>query len=323
MRPAMRLRAALAALVAALCCVMPAATATSAQRLDVRALRLMNYYPADAAWSQMWSDYSHARIAADFAAIASLHANAVRIIVQPQAVGYPVVRPLMLARFRDMLSTARAQGLSVQLTLFDWWAGYGDVAGSTRWLTSLLAGQKGNPTIALVELKNELPVTSISAVRWAQQMLPVLSTVLPGVPRTVSVSASSGIQGLAELTTVLPRTMLDVIDVHYYGDPTKATAVLVAARAFAAGRPVVVGEAGRSTLAAGSDQAQATFFSDMAHATSTLGLPPPSPWILSDFAPGAIPTANATPDEYHYGLRRVDGSWKPAASVVRSIFGGG
>jgi hypothetical protein len=315
-------RVVVAGLSLAMVTLVTAPPSQAATRVPVSQLRLMNYYPADAAWSQMWTRYSHARTAADFQAIASLHANAVRIIVQPTTVGYPVVRPDMLARFRDMLATARAAGLSVQLTLFDWWASYSDVVGSQRWLASLLAGQKNNPTIALVELKNELPPTSVSAVRWAQQLLPYLPTLLPGVPRTVSASGTSGVTGLASLVGALPVTMLDVIDVHYYGSAQQAPAVLAAARALGGGiRTVIVGEAGRSTLGAASEQAQATFFTQIAAATRALKLPPPAPWILSDFTAGAIPTT-ASAAEYHYGLRRTDGSWKPAAAVVRTIFAG-
>jgi Cellulase (glycosyl hydrolase family 5) len=289
-------------------------------RVPVAQLRIMNYYPADAGWTEMWSNYSHTRTASDFQAIRALGANTVRIIVQPSAVGYPTVTSTGLAEFRDVLATAREAGLGVQLTLFDWWSSYGDVAGSEQWLRSLLGGQAGNPTIALVELQNELPVTSDSAIGWAQTLLPFVKTVLPGVPRTVSASGSSGLSGITTLLKRLTPSMTDVADVHYYGDASGAAAAIRTARASAGGRPVIVGEAGLSTTdGAAGEEAQARFYRVLARTTTALGIPPAAPWTYSDFTSSAIPGHPAAV-EYHFGLRRLDGSWKPAAAVVAAAF---
>ena len=299
----------------------PVGTTTSA-RLPVSQLKIMNYYPADAGWTLMWSAYSHARTAADFASIASLGANTVRIIVQPNTLGYPTVSTAMLATFRDVLATAKATGLSVQLTLFDWWSSYADITGSESWLRSLLAGQSDNPTIALVELQNELPVTNSAAISWAQTLLPYLSKVLPGVPRTVSASGSSGLSGITTLLSSLTSSVMDVADVHYYGDASGAADAIRTAQSNASGRPVILGETGLSTIdGAAGEEAQARFYRVIARTTAAFGLPPAAPWILSDFTATAIPN-NPGATEYHYGLRRLDGTWKPAAAVVRAAFNG-
>ena len=44
-------------------------------------LRIVNYYPAAAGWTRMWTSYSHPRTAADFRAIRSLGANTVRLLL--------------------------------------------------------------------------------------------------------------------------------------------------------------------------------------------------------------------------------------------------
>jgi hypothetical protein len=58
-----------------------------------------------------------------------------------------------------------------------------------------------------------------------------------------------------------------------------------------------------------------------------VGLSPIAPWILSDFAPEAIPADDAAvhdnPREYRFGLFRVSGAAKPAAAELRTIFSGG
>ena len=232
-------------------------TTPAPARLPVSQLKIMNYYPADAGWTLMWSAYSHARTAADFQAIASLGANTVRIIVQPNTIGYPNPTSTMLANFRDVLATAQAQGLSVQLTLFDWWSSYADITGSEQWLRGLLAEQSGNPTIALVELQNELPVGTVAAVSWAQTLLPYLNTLLPGVPRTVSASGSAGLAGITSLLTSLTPSIMDVADVHYYGDASGAANAIRTAQGSASGRPVIVGETGLSTAdGAAGEEAQ-------------------------------------------------------------------
>lgn len=301
--------------------LMTLRTATTG-RLPVDQLRLMNYYPADAGWTLMWTQYSHARTAADMEAIASLGANTVRVIVQPSALGYPTVTPAMLANFRDLLATARAARLGVQLTLFDWWHSYDDVAGSEAWLRSLLAGQAKNPTIALVELQNEIPIDNAGAIAWARTLMPFLSTVLPGVPRTLSVSGTAGAAGIQTLVGDLPGSAIDVIDVHYYGDASGAADVIRTAKSVAAGRPVIVGEAGTSTPdGAAGEEAQARYYRVLERTTVALGLPPAAPWTFTDFTATGIPN-NPDPKEYHFGLRRTDGTWKPAAAVVKESFAG-
>ena len=296
------------------------ARVVSNTRVPLSQLRLMNYYPADAGWTLMWTHYSPARTAADMQAIASLGANAVRIIVAPSALGYPTVDPTMLAHFQDVLATAHAARLGVQLTLFDWWSSYGDIAGSEAWLRSLFAGQSGNPVIALVELQNEIPIDNATAIAWARSLLPYLSTVLPGVPRTLTVSGSAGAAGIATLIGDLPPSAIDVVDVHYYGDASGAADVIRAAKSVAGGRPVLVGEAGLSTPdGAAGEEAQARFYRVLERTTVALGVPPAAPWTFTDFTATGIPN-NPGVNEYHFGLRRVDGTWKPAAAVVKESF---
>jgi hypothetical protein len=325
----MRLRIALSLLIAGALC-MPSASGTSfadgnasdgVQRLPVSALKIMNYFPANAGWSNMWTDYSHDRTIADFRAISSLGANTVRIIVPPAAMGYPEVSPDRLAEFQDALAAAQQAGLQVQLTLFDMWHNYGDIAGSQAWVQSLLTGQSGNPTIALVELQNEIPLTS-SAFDWARRLLPYLSTQLPGVPRTVSAAGATGDAGIKALLGALPASLMDVADVHYYGDAAGALDPIRTALAYSGNRPVIVGEAGLSTIdGSAGEQAQARFYGVLARITQSLGVPAAAPWIFSDFTANAIPYRTSQ-SQYHFGLRLLSGEWKPAAAVVSDAFAG-
>ena len=294
---------------------------TASPRVPVTGLKIMNYYPATNGWEDMWRNYSHATTVSDFAAISSLGANTVRIIVQPDAVGYPNVSPNMRADLDDAVAVAASEHLSVQLTLFDLWHNYGDVSGSETWVSSLLQDLGGNTTIALVELQNEMPL-SASSISWTKTMLPYLSTVLPGVPRTLSQAASGGFAAINSMLTSIPSSDIDAIDVHVYGDPSLATQELGSVVSVANGRPVFIGEAGASTAGtAAGEEYQARFFEVLGQTAHDLGLPPPGVWMLNDVTSAS--GVHLTTTSSDYGLRRADGTWKPAAGVVRSIFSGG
>lgn len=289
-------------------------------RLPVQELRIVNYFPSNAGWTDMWANYSRSTTVSDFAAIKALDANTVRIIVQPDAVGYPIVNPVDRAELDDMIRVATGDGLSVQLTLFDMWHAYSQISNSMRWVSSLLADQAGNPTIALVELQNEMPLTRES-LAWARSLLPYLQSVLPGVPRTISEPGSEGLAPTKKLLSDIPESDIDVVDVHYYGDPSRAAQELKQVLSVAEGRPVMIGETGVSTHGTSQgEEAQARFYKIMGETTNALGLPPPSPWMLNDVhrAGGEHLDAN----QEYFGLRRSDGAWKPAAVIVQDIFRG-
>src|SRR5262249_31659562 len=125
---------------------------------------------------------------------------------------------------------------------------------------------------------------------------------------------------------------------HYYGGSgEQAYWTLQQAQAAVAPQPLFLGETGypTSTLVSGysnlpltaqaQEAAQAPFLQTVAYAALRPGLPPPGIWTLDDFVSGTIPLvaqAPKNPAEYDFGLYRTDGSPKPAAAVVRSIFAG-
>src|SRR5580700_6368423 len=96
-------------------------------------MRGMNYYPSNDAWSYMWTNWSEASFNSDMAKIAGMGANSVRIIVPANTFGYPVPNPVMLSELQQAINTAHANGLTVDLTLFDQWDNYTDITGSETW----------------------------------------------------------------------------------------------------------------------------------------------------------------------------------------------
>ncbi len=134
-------------------------------------LRLINYFPADASWTNMWSRFDAATIAADFRTIKRIDGNAVRLTIDPYEFGWPRVAPRMADELRTVIELAQARGLYVQLTLFDWFADYGDVPRSLTWLRSLLAPYHSDPEIAFIDLQNEINTSDPRAMRWADAIL--------------------------------------------------------------------------------------------------------------------------------------------------------
>jgi hypothetical protein len=302
--------------------------------------KVVSYFPATGGWTTMWEDWDPAAYNTDFAKIAGLDANTVRVIVPVDLFGFPVPRQPYVGRLRQLVAIAASHGLKVQLTLFDWFhdGGYADIAGSERWVSSLLSPYAGDRRISFVEVRNELDTSDPTALAWARQLIPDVRAVLGGsVPVTISVAGGDPVASLQTLKGALAGAEPDFYTIHYYGGGgEQAYWTLQAAQAVAAPEPLWLGETGYPTSSRvtgysdvpltrqAQEGAQAHFLKTIAYAAFELGLPPPGVWTLDDFDPGRIPTAEQAPTseaEYHFGLFRTDGSPKPAAAVVRSIFG--
>lgn len=313
----------------------PTSLGAGTPRVAPASLRLLNYFPAAHPWERMWTQYSHADTVTDFARITALHANAVRIIVFPSVMGFVsgAVPSADAAHLADMVQVAAQDGLAVQLTLFDsatYWApatgSYqpysGQPALTERWLSSLLTPYRGDPRIALVELENEMDPYNPAQMAWAAQVLGALPSLLPGVPRTASTWGSSdGSRETALLASLNGR--LDVLDAHLYGTPGENAAVLQALCSRAAGRPVIVGEAGATSgtlRTVGDDEAQAKAYSLLREVTHAFGIGGFAPWTLLDLTQAGVPSWLTPPDQADYGLIRTDGTQKPAARVVTAMF---
>ena len=301
-------------------------------------VRSISYFPARGGWTFMWTRFDAEAIDRDLVRVAWLRANTVRVIVPARAFGYPEPDPGMGARLERVVDLAARHGLRVQLTLFDWWHDYGDISGSRRWATALLSRYAGDERIAFVELKNELRPQDEGAGDWAAALIPYVRE-LTRRPVTVSVPALDAARDLRLLHSALGAAQPDFYSAHFYWRPELAAEHLRAAMAAVAPIPLRVGETGYSTAipydvlpgvpasASAREAEQAYYLRSLANVTRRLGLPPIAPWVLSDFAPDAIPPddpgLNGNAREYRFGLFRVSGEAKPAAAAVRTIFSGG
>ena len=309
----------------------PARASTAALGSAFSNLRLIDYFPADAGWEQMWTDWNPTQMERDFRRIAALHANAVRITVNVPAFGFPQPRATMVSRLAATVRLAGAAGLASELTLFDGWSNYAAIEASRTWVREVLAPLHGSAQVAYVDLHNELPAdTNPAALAWARSLVPYVQSIDGGIPVTVSTSISSGLAPLEALVRGLGATAPDLYDVHYYGNPADAYPILSQAKALAGAVPLFVGETGFATDptyggAQGLEPNEASletfqdyYYRDIENATRALALPPAAPWILYD-----MPGQGNTTWGHHIGILHASGTPKMAASSLSEIFAGG
>jgi hypothetical protein len=311
----------------------PSDGGSSALSRQLSALHLMNYFPSDAGWKYMWTRWAPDQINKDFAVMASTGANAVRITVSPEAVGFPTPSPVMQSRLAQIVSMAGDHGLEVQLSLFDEFTDFTDISDSLTWAHDLLAPLGGGSHLAFIDVRNELDAPSTmenpQVYRWVDALLPAIEHDAPGAPVTLSVSTPAHITALRAALRVEP----DFWDLHYYSSDGLAYATMDEAIAAAAPRPVFVGETGFATagddtppgLPAGEpslEAYQAHYYQVVEQAALSLGLGAAAPWTLYDFTQAAIPSLQP-PDQYAFGLLHTDGAPKPAAAVISGLFHAG
>jgi hypothetical protein len=305
------------------------ATASATSSLAFGSVKEMNYMPVADGWSAMWTNWDSSTIAANYAQIAALGANTVRIIVPPFTMGYPTPTDLMASHLAQAISLAAAAGLHVQLTLFDQFGNYDQIVQSEAFVYNLLHVYANDPQIVFVEVQNEIDPTNAGAMAWAKALIRYTQSVVGSIPVTISTPGATGIAGLERLKTALGAVTPDLYDFHYYLSPGDAATVLSQAKQLAAPEPLFVGETGYATTPSASGapspailSAQAEYLYSIEGATAALGLAAAAPWTLNDFLPTAIPTSLSATQRY-FGLYTTTGTAKPAASVVSSFFNAG
>jgi hypothetical protein len=294
-------------------------------------LKAINYNRSGAGWTYLWQRWDPVQMDQDFARIAGLSANAVRIAIQPSAFGWPRPAPGMEAKLIRTLAMASDHGLRVELELFDWWGSYSDFASSDRWTKAVVGSLRNDPRLAFIELQNEIKPENPQAMAWAIHELPIVKRDAGDVPVTVSVSNNaqfSAVQELVALKMALADSPPDFYDLHVYGPVGAAYSEMAVAKALVAPAPLYIGEVGASShvAASGSSVALAEAQQDedlrtVEWAARANGLPAPAVWTYEDLERSGVPAAAGLDEAgYQFGLFHVDGTPKPSAASVASAF---
>ena len=297
---------------------------TTAKLATLSQVKMINYFPARHVWEAMWTHYERAQINNDMARIHQLNANTVRIIIQPDTIGFPIPRAKMMVRVRDVVQMAKTHGLQVQLTLFDLWSDYGNLQGSRTWAQRVLRPFRWDRVVQSVELKNEIDATDPYALAWAKSMIPFVRTV--SGQQLVTISPQITLDSLMALREGLQSSQPDYYTYHYYDAAEDAEARLQNAKEIVGNRPLFIGETGtpsgygapNAPIDTAAENAQLSYLRTVEAAAQTVGLPAAAPWIFQDFAAGTFPAEQQA--RYHQGLVRLDGTSKPIATWLRSYF---
>jgi hypothetical protein len=288
------------------------------------AIKDVSAMPAGAPWREMWTQWDPLAISVDDQRVAAIGGNTVRIIVPPFTFGFPRPEPLFVDRLHKAVALATSAGLCVQLTLFDDFGNYSQVAASEKFADALLEPYNASARLSFVELQNEVDPHSTSAMSWTRALIGNLHAVVPGVPVTVSTPGKAGVAGLRQLIHRLGGVQPDFYDFHYYEPAGEAVALLEGLKRLAKPRPLFVGEVGSSSAGTGSNgaealSAQAQYLATVEGAAIADGLPLAAPWTLNDFELSALP-AGVPLNEAYFGLFTAEGRPKPAAAIISSVF---
>ena len=319
---------------------LPQRLAAGASQYAVQTLlttiKEINYYPENAAWTNMWTRFHPTEIDHDFAKIQGLGFNTVRIILQAQmgAFDYPAPTSVERNKLSQVVTLAARHHLNVHLTLFDGWDHYRDIAGSKQWAAAIVKPYAADPRISILEVQNELNLNATGSLPWAQTMIPYLQRIDGGIPVTIS---ASGLARMQRLVKALRSAPPDFYDFHLYEYDGQMYNTLKQVKAMLHGALFLIGEIGYATYPQSpggfsgtahntlAQEAQQEYYYRMVfYATEGLGLPFPAPWTFSDFTSVAFPRPPqaATLQEAYFGLFRTDGSEKPAAVTIASLLAG-
>jgi hypothetical protein len=278
----------------------------------------------------MWTAWNPTVIADDFVSIRADGFDTVRITTFPDTFGYPQPDPIMVDRLRQTVSMAAAHGLRVQLSLFDQFTGWPDIGGSIRWGQAILRPFQDDARIAFVDIRNEIDPGVPAEMSWLKSMIAPMRSALGRVPLGVSVRGADA-EMLTEVVGHVGRNALDLYALHYFGPDGLAYATMRAAIAAVRPAPLIIGETGLSTDATASgveatsqarEAYQDHYYRVLEWATASLDLPFAAPWTYWDFGTSGVP-ADLAPSQKRYGLRRVDGSPKPALVSLSTMLHSG
>jgi hypothetical protein len=300
---------------------------TSKKKWEGGWLAGINYYPAKTPWRAFWQQFDSDVVAADFRRMGTINGNTVRIFLPTQVFMDPVTRVRAQRQLGQLLDLAEQNNLLVVPTLFDLQGEFGPEGWSDDaiYLKTILPILSESKAVAFVDIKNEPDLDYKShgerSIRaWLKAMLVYSRTVAPNLSYTIGWSSADAAGNLI--------AEIDLVTYHDYGPVNSSARQLSKLRSRVGDKPIMITEFGASSweLLLGfpaTERQQAQILDDRASALSAAdGL---FVWTLNDFetidnqAIGHSPWVAGL--QSAFGLFASDGREKPAAKVVRRIFG--
>ena len=283
-----------------------------------------NYYPASASWKEFWINFPIDEISDDLRMIQTLNGNAVRVFIDHDYFDQAETREQAAEKFRTLLDLCTAHDIRVIVTLFDLRPNYSlsNIAQDTAHIDQVLTGVASHPAILGIDIKNQANLDfdawgEAIVKSWLTAMARYIQFHFSDLPVTVGWSHSDAALHL--------KDDLDFITYHEYLDPDGFAERLNAIQVEVGDKPVMITELGstvwspfRSTQTAEAHQAS-RLNSQLQQAAAASGV---FVWTLNDFdrvgndVVGRRPWRKA--QQQQFGLRRKDGSARPAQHVFRA-----
>jgi len=285
----------------------------------------LNYYPASASWGDFWKDFPIEEIQADLEKARALNVNALRIFLNHGYFDSALTRNEALAKLNVFLDLCEDRDIKVLVTLFDLRPNYAlsNWAADIDHIDYIFSDIANHRAILAVDLKNQADIDFESwgagiVESWLTVMARHIQIQFPEIPVTTGWSKA---ENAARLNDVF-----DVVTYHEYENPENFASRLATVKSAAGGKPVMITELGSTIwhppfIESLGEKAQANRLeAQLNQAEESAGV---FVWTLNDFdhvgseVVGRLPWRKA--QQKHYGLTRLDGSLRPAATVLKSF----
>ncbi|NNE27946.1 MAG: cellulase family glycosylhydrolase [Saprospiraceae bacterium] len=207
----------------------------------------VNYYPSANPWFSMWENFSIDTIQRDFATVAELGFNSVRIFLPFEFFDDAENDAEHLDYLLELVNLAQENNLYVIPALFDFNPSYSIEAYSKcdRYLENISQKIGNHPSIIAWDLKNEADLDfdvhgEKNVMTWLEFIRGRLRMYLPEAQVMVGWSRIDHIQ--------LGNQFLDILSFHYYDDPKRFNQLLAIHDIKKINKPVFLGEFGMSTF---------------------------------------------------------------------------
>ncbi len=284
----------------------------------------INYYPQASPWTEFWPEYQTGQTITDLNLIRQLGLNTVRIFISYQDFGADNVSLTEITKLRHFLDVAYARHLKVIVTLFDHHTDHhvSTWAADGRHLAGLIPRVADHPAILAWDIKNEPDRdygfnTQPLVDSWLRYVARTVRRYDPHHLITIGWSRPEAAAGLVDL--------VDFVSFHYFEELADYSPRLERLLAAAEGKPVVLQEFVMSTWNSfwphgHTELEQAHYYADLLRQHRQYPTAGYMVWTLHDFDHVPLAEFN-TPwqraSQANMGLQRRDGSWKPAAAIIR------
>ncbi len=295
----------------------------------------VNYYPRDHPWTGTWTAFNLTELQEDFERIKALGGNCVRTFIQWELVetGPGVYNLTIVDRIVAFFNAASEANIAVMFSFFDFgppaWTGYKDqqdqmyvneglIALEIAQLQYLIPLVNETSAAFLWDLRNEPTSSTISQDQFTLWVANLTATIRD-LGDTHYVAVGGG-WGNFEDPAMYTSLDVDAVCMHFYASRDKPTwkrdFEKYAAKFTATGKPVILQEFGWPTWTEGNgitEAMQASYYGGIFDASDRAGVDGIMAWCLWDYPMNLDWKGTGDHSEEHFGLLRLDGSWKTSA----------